>query len=180
MRAKCIRLGTHTMGRCTFLRADRGTAVFEFALVAPLLLTLLIGMFWIGRAYNIYETITRAAREGARTAVVRTCASCSPANAVATDDSIQTAVFGSLQASGLDATKVTSSCLSNLTNGVSCEQSYCTTGSICIIRDYPLNSGTPQELGVVVSFSYPVNFPIPFVNISPITVSTWVQMREEN
>ncbi len=50
---------------------ERGAELVEMAFVLPLLLTLLIGVFWAARAYNIYETITRAAREGARVAVAR-------------------------------------------------------------------------------------------------------------
>ena len=49
---------------------ERGAELFEFALVVPVLLALLLGVFWMGRAYNVYETITRAAREGVRYAVL--------------------------------------------------------------------------------------------------------------
>src|SRR5690348_11633937 len=52
------------------LLAESAVELFEFALVVPLLFTMLLGIFWIGRAYNVYETITRAAREGARYAVL--------------------------------------------------------------------------------------------------------------
>ena len=62
----------------------------EMALALPLLLTLLIGIFWGSRAYNIYETITRAAREGARVAVAPSCATCG--NTSPTSSTIQTAV----------------------------------------------------------------------------------------
>src|SRR5215470_4579634 len=55
---------------------DSGAEVFELALVLPVLLMLVLGIFWIGRAYNVYETITRAAREGARYAVLPSCATC--------------------------------------------------------------------------------------------------------
>ncbi|MGH3628362.1 MAG: TadE family protein, partial [Sciscionella sp.] len=51
---------------CEMAAADSGAELLEFAFVIPLLLMLLVGIFWIGRAYNIYENITRAAREGAR------------------------------------------------------------------------------------------------------------------
>jgi hypothetical protein len=154
---------------------DRGAELFEFALVLPLLLSLLIGILWMARAYNIYQTITRAAREGARAAVVRTCASCG--NAIPSDASVRTVVTDSLSASALDLTKVTSSFAGTCPNGQTCD---CPTGDICIIRDVPLNSSTPPELGVVVSLGYPVDFPIPFVNVPSITVNTQVQMREEN
>jgi Flp pilus assembly protein TadG len=42
----------------------------EFALILPLLLLLLIGIVEFARAWNVYEVLTDAAREGARNAVV--------------------------------------------------------------------------------------------------------------
>lgn len=178
-----MRSPSKTVARSILLRLkrvqaeDEGAALFEFALVLPLLLTLLLGIFWMARAYNVYQTITRAAREGARTAAVNSCASCG--NAVASDSSIQQAVFNSLQASSLDTSKVTSSCPDSLPSGLTCPSSYCGTGTVCIVRDYPLNSGAPRELGVVVSFRYPVDFPIPFVNLGSFNIGTSVQMRQE-
>ncbi len=160
---------------------DQGAEIFEFALVLPLLLSLLLGIFWMARAYNIYQTITRAAREGARQAVAPTCASCG--NARVDAGTIQSTVFGALTASSLDTTKVTSAaCPGTLPGNAACADTgtYCRAGAICIIWDYPLNPGeSPPELGVVVSLGYPVDFPIPFVNLPSITVSTQVQMREE-
>jgi len=49
---------------------DRGAATVEFALVLPLLLTLIVGMIQFGVAYNAYLGVTHAAREGARMAAV--------------------------------------------------------------------------------------------------------------
>lgn len=175
----CIRFeivaGSIRLRLTTVKSDDRGAEIFEFALVVPLLLSLLLGVFWVARAYNIYQTITRAAREGARAAVVRSCASCG--NALPTDASVRTAVADSLSASSLDPTKVTNSYPGTCPTGQTCN---CPAGNICIIRDVPLNSTTSPELGVVVSLGYPVDFPIPFVNLPSITVSTQVQMREEN
>jgi Flp pilus assembly protein TadG len=51
-------------------RNDSGAAAVEFALVLPLLMVMLFGIFEFGRAWNIYQVITDAAREGARRAVV--------------------------------------------------------------------------------------------------------------
>ena len=49
-------------------RGERGAELVEMAFALPILLTLLLGIIWFARAYNIYETMTRAAREGARVA----------------------------------------------------------------------------------------------------------------
>jgi Flp pilus assembly protein TadG len=48
----------------------RGAAVVEFAIVAPVLLLLLLGMIECGRMIMVQQSITTAAREGARTAIV--------------------------------------------------------------------------------------------------------------
>jgi len=45
---------------------DRGAVAVEFALVLPLLLAILYGILDFGRAYNAQETLTQAARVGAR------------------------------------------------------------------------------------------------------------------
>ncbi|MFP5377848.1 MAG: TadE/TadG family type IV pilus assembly protein [Acidimicrobiia bacterium] len=47
-------------------RGERGAALVEFALILPLFLTLVLGMFSGGLAYSRKITLTNAAREGAR------------------------------------------------------------------------------------------------------------------
>jgi Flp pilus assembly protein TadG len=49
-------------------RGQRSQALIEFALVSPVLLLLLFGIVDIGRAIFYYDTLSHAAREGARTA----------------------------------------------------------------------------------------------------------------
>ncbi len=158
-------------------RRAAGAEVVEFAFILPMFLTLLVGVFWIGRAYNTYQTITRAAREGTRVAVIRSCALCG--NAVTSNSDVRLAVTNALQASSLDPTKVTNNFSGSCPAGQSCD---CPSGDICIIRDVPLNTGTPQEFGVVISFSYPFKFNLPFTsqNMATINIPTQVQMREEN
>jgi len=48
----------------------RGTEIAEAALVLPLVFMLLLGIIWFGRAFDIYSTLSHAAREGARVAAV--------------------------------------------------------------------------------------------------------------
>lgn len=50
--------------------SERGTAVVEFALVAPILFMLVFGILDFGRALNYYNDITQLAGQGARAAVV--------------------------------------------------------------------------------------------------------------
>jgi Flp pilus assembly protein TadG len=49
---------------------ERGAVLIEFALVLPLLLVLMAGMFDLGFAFQRYQAVTNAAREGARMAVL--------------------------------------------------------------------------------------------------------------
>ena len=49
---------------------ERGAVLVEFALVLPLLLVLFAGMFDLGLAFQRYQAVTNAAREGARMAVL--------------------------------------------------------------------------------------------------------------
>ena len=62
------------------LRSERGQTAVEFALVAPLLIVLLLGVIQVGLAFNHYVTLTDAARAGARKAVVARFSSMSTAD----------------------------------------------------------------------------------------------------
>ena len=50
---------------------ERGQALAEFALVLPLILFFIASILEFGRAWNIKQAVTDAAREGARYTVVR-------------------------------------------------------------------------------------------------------------
>jgi Flp pilus assembly protein TadG len=47
-------------------RDERGVALVEFALIAPILFMLVFGIYAFGRAYNAKVELTGAVREGAR------------------------------------------------------------------------------------------------------------------
>jgi Flp pilus assembly protein TadG len=51
-------------------RSERGTAVVEFALIAPLLFLLVFGIIEFGRILNTYNQLTQLAGQGARAAAV--------------------------------------------------------------------------------------------------------------
>ena len=53
-----------------FVEDTRGAEVVEFALVLPILLFVLAGILDMGFLFNNYQTLTNAAREGARVAVL--------------------------------------------------------------------------------------------------------------
>ena len=101
-------------------------------------------------------------------AAANSCASCG--NTAATVSSVENAVLNSLSASNIDASKViVPTCAGNLST------------KVCYLRNFQLNNtgDVPIELGVVVSLSYQIKFPIPFVTMAPITVTARAQMRQE-
>lgn len=147
--------------------ADSGAELLEFAFVVPMLLTLLVGIFWIGRAFNVYENITRAAREGARYAVLPSsiAAGNTEADPLSTACTSNTVTFADyvtpvLQSDNLDPSLVSG---------------YCQKIAL-------LENTYPQQCGVSISFTYPVKLTIPFtpLNATTINIPAHAQMRLEN
>ena len=52
------------------LAGEQGTALLETAMTLPLLLIVSVGIFEFGRAFQTWQVLTNAAREGARVAVL--------------------------------------------------------------------------------------------------------------
>lgn len=162
-----LQTGSSANGRAR--ARERGSEILELAFILPLLLTLLIGIFWAARAYNVYETITRAAREGARVAVAPTCFGCGSSGAFLTasggcssTDAVTAAIIGSMSASALP----------------------CTTGvTVSVTQHQKLQqdvSGSNTQW-TTVQVTYPFQFTLPFtsVNMTKINISSTVQMVEE-
>lgn len=72
----------------------RGQALVEFALIVPMFLMLVLGVYEFGRAWHVYQTITDAARDAARTAVL--------ARPTITIDTVAAAANRVMAASALD------------------------------------------------------------------------------
>jgi len=51
-------------------RSERGQALLETAITLPVLLFVAVGIIEFGRAYQTWQVVTNAAREGARVAVL--------------------------------------------------------------------------------------------------------------
>jgi Flp pilus assembly protein TadG len=51
-------------------RDQRGAALLEMAFTLPVLLRISVGIFEFGRAFEVWQVLTNAAREGARVAVL--------------------------------------------------------------------------------------------------------------
>jgi Flp pilus assembly protein TadG len=134
-----------------------GAELLEFALVLPVLVMLLLGAVWIGRAVSVYQALGRAAREGARVALASTCATCGNGQ---TDPT--TTINNALTAASLDYTQA----------------------SVVFNNNQALDPGDPanyQVAGVTVSITYPVQLNIPFTpwNGASINLSSTVSMRQE-
>ena len=51
-------------------RSEKGAALLETAITIPIILLISVGIFEFGRAYQTWQILTNAAREGARMAVI--------------------------------------------------------------------------------------------------------------
>lgn len=136
----------------------RGAEMVEAALAVPILLMVVFALYSFGRAWSIYQTMTRAAREGVRQAVTTNCATCG--NTTYSAAQIQSQfVFPALQAAGINPSQV-----QNYTQG------------------YTWLDTADQVCGAYISFQYPYQLLVPFTrtSITNITLTTDVQMRLEN
>ena len=119
------------------LQDASGAEIAEAAVILPLLFMLLFGIMWFARAFNIYTTVNRAAREGALAEAANNCVTCGNAFRLPNDirDNV---VYPILLASHLDPAQVQ---------------------NFNVQRDVILNPGSPMlERGAVVSLDYPYNF----------------------
>ena len=60
----------HRRKRWRTRRSARAAAVVELAVVLPFLLAILFGIIEFGWTFMVYQTVTNAAREGCRVAVL--------------------------------------------------------------------------------------------------------------
>jgi hypothetical protein len=173
--------------RCKKIIAGTGgSQVAEAALVLPLAFLMLLGIYWFGRAFNVYATINHAAREGARTALASTCGSCTPPNSAPTASTIAGVVTTTLQASNVDPSKIslyaptviscpgaTSSCNNSNNNITICSQ--------VELAANPETGSGPPVCGVSVTFEYPYSFSLPYpASGINLLLKADVQMSAEN
>lgn len=170
-------------------RETCASQIAEAALVLPIVFTLLLGIYWVGRAMNVYATINQAARQGARAAVTASCATCG--NAPLTVNQVAAQVGAALQASHLDPNLVVPNTGAGYVNcgtgAASCIQpaSGPNIPQICMFNNVQLNlpiSGPPTgppACGVVVTFQYPYPLNLPF-STQQIPLTAQIQMEGEN
>lgn len=160
---------------------ERGVELVEFALILGGLMALTLAIVSFARAYNVYQTVTRAAREGARMAVLPKSAydqqglgqmayidslgACT--NPPGTTNSPGTAIFNDYVKPALEASSLNPA-------GVQAYQE-------CLGWLDPPGTAANQ-CGVIISFQYPYRLSIPFLGtgLGIVDIHAHVQMREEN
>lgn len=89
-------------------RRREGVAAVELALVAPVLVVLLLGLWEVGRMIELQQILSNAAREGARLAAqgqtINSTGSPTQITVSASDPSVKTTVVNTLQRAGLNVT----------------------------------------------------------------------------
>ena len=73
------------------MRSEKGAALLEAAITVPVILLISVGIFEFGRAYQTWQVLTNAAREGARMAVITG----------STDDAVRARVRNYMQSGSL-------------------------------------------------------------------------------
>jgi Flp pilus assembly protein TadG len=150
--AHLTRLGSHSAMRS--LRDERGTALVEFALVLPVVLLLIFGILWFGRAFNYSTDQTHLANEAARFAAVNN-------NPGAPNQTLPQWIN-----SQIDTTE--------LQNGSS-DVPQPATVAICFPNGSPPNVGDPVEVAITSQFKF-----IPILNLpGTITIKRTATMRLE-
>jgi Flp pilus assembly protein TadG len=145
--------------RRQFKHNEKGAELIEMAFVILLFVVLMVGVFEFGRAYNIYQNITNAAREGARFAVA-------PARGgtinYPNNSEVRGAINNYMQSANLNPASATVNIqLNNQDVDPSCTP--CLAGSGC-------------ACGTRVSISYPFSF----LFYGGVNLSTTVLMRNES
>ena len=141
------------------LRASgAGQAMVEFAMIATALFLLMFGLMTVGSAVYAYNTMSNAAREAVRYAIVHSATSAKPA----TDAQIQQVALD--YAVGL-----------NLTRGDNS-----TTGNVRV--SFPVDprfkNANPIRYDAQVTVSYTYNLSIPFMSPIALNLSSTSSMLE--
>jgi hypothetical protein len=167
------------------LSAGVGSEIAEAALVLPLAFMMLLGIFWFGRAFNIYATINHAAQQGVRAGVAQTCATCGNQHLTAAQGAA--IITDVMRASHVDPGQIQPW---GNTSPIFCPPAgslvgVCTVNSnitMCNnVQISPPASPGPPVCGVVASFQYPYQSWLPFtsLNMQRITLKVIVPMKGE-
>ena len=113
--------------RTRLLKNERGAALIETAVTIPIVLLISVGIFEFGRAYQTWQVLTNASREGARQAILLG----------KTDADVQGTVQTYMRSGGLPSTRVASA-------------------SVQIERNVAMGSNTASRITVSYPFEFMV------------------------
>jgi Flp pilus assembly protein TadG len=146
--------------------SERGTALVEFALIAPLLFLVVFGIIEFGRILNAYNQLTQLAGQGARAAAVSRNPDGTAVGATSgtVDDTDCGAAMGHSIQCQLSKYYARQDSLSNV--------------NVCIVNPTP---GTPISVGspVTVKTSYVYNFTVGLFGFTQMTLRTSQTERAE-
>jgi|ERR1019366_8892268 Flp pilus assembly protein TadG len=146
-------------GAVGLLREVQGAALLEFAIVLPLLVVFVVGIFDFSGAFNQKQKIEQAAQEGAIIAGAQPMSDIASATAPDSLLPVVTAVFNSLVGSG-----VLHGCtLPAAASGTGLASTYTISGCpdsliITINRGTVVNSVSPAVVGTNVQVQYPYHW----------------------
>jgi len=149
---------------------EKGAEMVEFALVFAALMALMLGIVVFARAYNVYETITRAAREGARMAALPTSVydgnSFVDGSTSGVTQATNSQIFSQYIAPALSASSLNPNNVINYSETI----------------NWLDPADTDKQCGVIISFQYPYLMTVPFLGsgLGTINIGTSVQMRRED
>jgi Flp pilus assembly protein TadG len=142
-------------------RSQRGATLVESAITLTVLFAFLFGVFEFGRVFNIYTTLTDAAREGARYSVAPAPGTSTLPATGSGGDTVEGVVCGFLYASNI----------------VSTNQYPCAPATISVNQ-----AASATVNGVTVSYTQ-VNVSVPYsffyLPLGSVTLNTTARMRNE-
>lgn len=153
--------------------AQRGANMVEAAFVLPILFFLIFGIIEFGHAFSVYQTMTNAAREGARRSVAPPPG---PGATLISATAVKNAVCNYLLAGGVACTGPRQATVSVCQ---SCPGA--SAAAECTATCNPNYSGAFNSSAISytqVDVSYPYQFL--FIPVGPVTLKTQVVMRNEN
>jgi Flp pilus assembly protein TadG len=140
------------------LRNQRGAALLEAAITIPLILLISVAIFEFGRAFQTWQVLTNAAREGARMAVINGT----------TDEQIRTRVRDYLDSGGLALARSTDV-------------------NVQVVRDVPFGQSNASQITINYPFNFMVLNPIVRLVVpgsdtgaGPLSMGASALMRNEN
>jgi Flp pilus assembly protein TadG len=144
------------------VRDERGQALAEFALILPLILFFIAGVVEMGRAWNIKQAVTDAAREGARYTVVKD-------DAVPTPADVQAKIEERLALAGITESTI----------GITSADPDCSVVTVCFHTD----DGYGKEMTVSVATQFQMGLIGALLGWAgvpaEVTISTNATMRNE-